>query len=99
MNSEPSDHKGEARFDRRSSAETVFAYHERSKHHFNRYARSLGHMDWDSQPHPFRYYEGSSQTHLDLHRTPRPLAYDRLYQDRPPSPLPVNLDSLADFFR
>ena len=85
--------------DGRSTCETVFAYHERTKHHFQRYARSLGYMDWATQPHPFRYYEGSLQTQLDLNRTPRPLAYDQLYQDNPLSPKPLDLDSLADFFR
>ena len=85
--------------DGRSMCETVFAYHERTKHHFQRYARSLGYMDWATQPHPFRYYEGSLQTQLNLNRTPRPLAYDQLYEGNPLSPKPVDLDSLADFFR
>ena len=34
--------------------ERVTAYHERTKHHPDRYARSLGYMDWESQPAPFR---------------------------------------------
>jgi SagB-type dehydrogenase family enzyme len=85
--------------DDRLMCETVFAYHERTKHHFQRYARSLGYMDWATQPHPFRYYEGSLQTQLNLNRTPRPLAYDQLYEGNPLSPKPVDLDSLADFFR
>ena len=85
--------------DDRSMCETVFAYHERTKHHFQRYARSPGYMDWATQPHPFRYYEGSLRTQLDLNRTPRPLGYDQLYEDHPLSPKPVDLDSLADFFR
>lgn len=79
--------------------ETVFAYHERTKHYFQRYARSLGCLDWATQPHPFRYYERSLRTQLDLNRTPRPLAYDQLYEDNPPRPKRVDLDSLADFFR
>jgi len=88
-----------SRDDDRSVCETVFAYHERTKHHFQRYARSLGYLDWATQPHPFRYYEGSLQRRLDLNRTPRPLAYDQLYEHEPLSPKPVDLDSLADFFR
>ena len=85
--------------DDRSVCETVFAYHERTKHHFQSYARSLGYMDWATQPHPFRYYEGSLQTQLDLNRTPRPLTYDQLYEDSPLSPKALDLDSMADFFR
>ena len=91
--------KEESRDGRRSVVETVFAYHEQTKHHFHRYARSLGYMDWATQPHPFRHYEGSRQTPLDLSRSPRPLTYDQLYEDNPLTPQEVDLDSLADLFR
>ena len=91
--------KEESRDGRQSVVETVFAYHEQTKHHFHRYARSLGYMDWATQPHPFRHYEGSRQTPLDLSRSPRPLTYDQLYEDNPLTPQEVDLDSLADLFR
>jgi len=32
----------------------VYRYHDGTKHHFNRFARSLGYLDWASQPRPFR---------------------------------------------
>jgi SagB-type dehydrogenase family enzyme len=82
-----------------ATCEVVFAYHERTKHHFNRYSRSLGAMDWANQPNPFRYYEGALQTKLDVHRQPRPLPYDRLYEKDALPAQPLNLESLADFFR
>jgi SagB-type dehydrogenase family enzyme len=47
-------------------AETVVAYHERTKHHPNRYAASLGYMDWATQPDPFRTFEGASAVALPL---------------------------------
>ena len=81
------------------TCELVFAYHERTKHHFNRQARSLGYMDWANQPKPFRYYEGARQTKLDVHRQPQPLPYDRLYEKDPLPAQLLNLESLADFFR
>ena len=81
------------------SCEAVFAYHERTKHHFNRQARSLGYMDWANQPNPFRYYEGALQIKLDVHRQPRPLPYDRLYEKDALPAQPLNLETLADFFR
>ena len=31
--------------------------HIQTKHHFNRYARSLGYLDWANQPDPFRQFE------------------------------------------
>lgn len=37
----------------------VRAYHDGSKHHFHRFARSLGYLDWASQPNPFRSFAGS----------------------------------------
>lgn len=35
-----------------SPHQTVIAYHERTKHYFDRYARSAGYMDWNNQPNP-----------------------------------------------
>src|SRR4029077_1358239 len=32
----------------------VYRYHDGTKHHFQRFARSLGYLDWASQPRPFR---------------------------------------------
>jgi SagB-type dehydrogenase family enzyme len=39
--------------------ETVMRYHERTKHHFDRYAPGPGELDWANQPNPFRRYEGA----------------------------------------
>lgn len=43
----------------------AIAYHERTKHHLKRYARSLGYMDWANQPDPFRRFEGAPRVRLD----------------------------------
>ena len=37
----------------------VHAYHDGTKHHFQRFARSLGYLDWASQPNPFRSFAGA----------------------------------------
>ena len=42
-----------------SAEEVVVAYHERTKHHFHRYAAALGYLDWATQPDPFRRYAGA----------------------------------------
>ncbi|MCP5052090.1 MAG: SagB/ThcOx family dehydrogenase [bacterium] len=59
---------------------SVVTYHEITKHYHYRHAASLGYMDWDTQPDPFRLYEGvevlrfpfitkdSTAPHLDLYR-------------------------------
>jgi len=38
---------------------TVHEYHDGTKHHFHRFARSLGYLDWASQPNPFRSFAGA----------------------------------------
>jgi SagB-type dehydrogenase family enzyme len=40
----------------RQALATVYRYHDGTKHHFQRFARSLGYLDWASQPHPFREF-------------------------------------------
>ena len=37
----------------------VFRYHDGTKHDFNQLARSLGYLDWASQPAPFRSFRGA----------------------------------------
>ncbi|MBL9099824.1 MAG: nitroreductase [Myxococcales bacterium] len=46
----------------------VLAYHTRTKHRPGRYAASLGYLDWDSQPNPFRIHDGAEL--LPLARAP-----------------------------
>jgi SagB-type dehydrogenase family enzyme len=46
----------------------VHAYHDGTKHHFHRFARSLGYLDWASQPNPFRSFAGAPEIPL----SPRP---------------------------
>ena len=41
-------------------------YHERTKHHFNRFAAGPGQLDWANQPDPFRRYAGAALTRLPL---------------------------------
>jgi SagB-type dehydrogenase family enzyme len=49
-----------------SAVTETLLYHEQTKHHFHRYARSAGFLDWANQPHPFRYYEGVTPIRLPL---------------------------------
>jgi len=68
-------------------------YHERTKHHHNRFARSAGHMDWDNQPNPFRTYAGSPTHPLPLTATDPSLDYASLY--RPTTAVPVPFQRAA----
>jgi SagB-type dehydrogenase family enzyme len=77
----------------------VVAYHERTKHHFHRYAASPGYMDWATQPDPFRRYQGADLVRLPLAKPGRPLPYWQLYALGDVSSEPVSLESISLFFR
>ena len=61
-----------------SAEEIVVVYHERTKHHYHRFAASVGYMDWATQPDPFRCYEGASLVRLPFPKMGRrgQTAYD-----------------------
>ena len=42
----------------------IHTYHDGTKHHFDRFARSLGYLDWASQPNPFRHFNGAPECPL-----------------------------------
>jgi hypothetical protein len=74
----------------------VLAYHELSKHRLpNRYARSLGYLDWDTQPNPFRLYAGSDITLLARDDETLGPSLDHAYDPTRVDPHPVDLDALA----
>jgi SagB-type dehydrogenase family enzyme len=79
----------------------VIRYHIQTKHHFNRYARALGYLDWANQPDPFRRFEGAPLVSLPLLKPdeePVSPAYDAIYQAGAVACQPVNLRSLSRFF-
>ena len=79
--------------------ERVVAYHERTKHHFQRYAAALGYMDWATQPDPFRRYAGADLVRLPLPKAGRPLPYWQLYASPTVPPASLSLESVSLFFR
>jgi len=81
--------------------EIVKQYHEQTKHEFNKYARSLGYMDWANQPDPFRRYEGAPLFTLPLltaENDPVSPSYESLHSQETLPPQPVNFNSLSRFF-
>jgi SagB-type dehydrogenase family enzyme len=77
----------------------VVAYHERTKHHYSRYAASLGYLDWANQPNPFRRYEEAPLVHLPFPDAGRTLPYWQLYATDEIVPAPLSVDSISLFFR
>lgn len=77
--------------------DTAIAYHEATKHHFHRSARSLGYMDWANQPDPFRRYAGAPLIRLPLHSVDNTPPYESLYTTDSP-PRPVSRKTIGLFF-
>jgi SagB-type dehydrogenase family enzyme len=79
----------------------VIRYHVQTKHHFNRYARALGYLDWANQPNPFRRYQGAPLIRLPLLKPdeePVSPPYDSIYQHGMVSTQPVTVRTLSRFF-
>jgi SagB-type dehydrogenase family enzyme len=79
----------------------VIRYHLRTKHHFNRYARSLGFLDWANQPDPFRRYDGARLIRLPLlspEEEPRSPSYEAIYRRGAVPGRPVTMAALSRFF-
>lgn len=75
----------------------IFQYHNDSKHHYHRYARSPGYMDWENQPNPFRIYSGVTPVRLPLLTADPVAAHLDLYRRQNNQPQPFGLDNLAGF--
>ncbi|NOS79557.1 MAG: SagB/ThcOx family dehydrogenase [Nitrospira sp.] len=76
-------------------------YHIQTKHHFNRYARSTGYLDWANQPVPFRRFAGAELIPLPLLKPdeePISLAYDAIYRQGAVPSQSVTVRSLSRFF-
>jgi len=82
-----------------SAEQVVVAYHERTKHHYHRYAVALGYMDWAKQPDPFRRYDGAPLVCLPFPDAGRALPYWQLYVADNMVPAPLSVDSISLFFR
>jgi SagB-type dehydrogenase family enzyme len=81
-----------------SQLEAVMRYHERTKHHFNRFAPGPGGLDWANQPDPFRRYAGAPLARLPLlapDDEPVSPAYDSLYVRAAVPVAPLNIRSLS----
>lgn len=92
-----------------TDVDRVYEYHDGTKHHFNRFAQSLGYLDWASQPRPFRSFDGApvfslhpgpgaSGTLPDRDELPR-VTYDQLFGDSPVLAAPITAASIGLFLR
>ncbi len=72
-------------------------YHERTKHHFDKLARSLGYLDWANQPEPFRFYENTKKIELPLLEKDPQCPYKALYDRKLCNSSPINIDTISKF--
>ena len=77
----------------------AYQYHDRTKHHLNQYARSLGFMDWANQPNPFRRFEGAPLHRVDFPAETLTPTFDELFSGNiDPGPLTVGSISRLFYF-
>lgn len=76
----------------------IFTYHNETKHAPQRYARSLGYMDWANQPDPFRSYIGAEQISLPLSLENNTPPYHLIFNDELPY-APLLLQSISQLFQ
>lgn len=82
----------------REALRVILDYHERTKHRYDRSAKSLGHMDWDNQPYPFRSFEGAQAFQLPIpKRDPTP-TFAMLHLPGGIPPRALDAESLSEFF-
>src|SRR6266404_5404855 len=89
--------------EREAGLETALLYHEETKHHLHRYARSLGYLAWEDQPNPFREFQaGPSRTdqrvELPLAQEEEPLPFVELVSGQPATARDLSLRTLGRFF-
>src|SRR5690349_20778587 len=80
-----------------AAAAAIRDYHERTQHRFERYARSLGYLDWDTQPDPFRRYAGAPRTRLALRAPDGTPRYPDLFAGAVP-PATFGLAAVSQLF-
>ena len=75
--------------------DTVLAYHQRTKHHLQRYAAGPGGLDWKNQPDPFRHFAGCPQRELSLLAESSQPRYVDLYTPGEIPPQALSLNNIA----
>lgn len=73
----------------------VISYHQSTRHHFSRYARGPGYMDWASQPNPFRRYRGAKLIRLDKIRPDESPVFDQAFSPGAIAPLPLDRSAVS----
>jgi SagB-type dehydrogenase family enzyme len=76
----------------------IIAYHERTKHHPDRYAKGPHGLDWATQPNPFRTFAGAPLFRLPLASSDDTPSAATLFGAATTPPRPFTLQSVGWFF-
>jgi len=79
----------------------VYTYHNETKHSQLQYAKSLGYMDWATQPNPYRSYIDTQKTTLPLSFENKSLGYSQIFTQvkEEKAVAPLCLESVSQFFQ
>lgn len=77
------------------TSRVVLAYHQRSKHHLQRFAAGPDTLDWDAQPSPFRIWVGAPLIRLPLVADELETTWAQLHEPSTCLRQPMNVQSLA----
>ena len=83
----------------------VYTYHNETKHSQQRYARSLGYMDWATQPNPYRTYIDTKKTTLPLSFENKTLEYSQIFNQEANKneekilSAPLCIEAISQFFQ
>lgn len=77
------------------NAPVALAYHQRTKHHVQRFAAGPETLDWDAQPSPFRAWHGAPLVYLPLVADRLETTWGQLHAPLASMRQPLSLDALA----
>lgn len=77
---------------------SVDEYHQRSKHSLQKYAKGPDGLDWDTQPDPFRYFEGCPRIALPLRAKNLVVDFNDLYHKDNIIPAVIDRNSIGALF-
>jgi len=83
---------------RNAALEKTLSYHEETKHHLERYARSLGYLEWADQPNPFREFPGAPRVELPIAREEESPPLAELFSGQPRTAQALTGRTLGLFF-
>jgi SagB-type dehydrogenase family enzyme len=78
-----------------SAAETILAYHQRTKHSLQRYAAGPETLDWESQPNPFREYAGAPRVLLPLSADSVKTTFAEIYSGANVTPAAFSIETVG----